>query len=198
MASGGGQQAPILAAAGAKVTSFDNSDEQLAKDELVAKRDSLDLRAVQGDMADLSAFMDETFDLIFQSVSNVFVEGVNPVWRECSRVLKPGGRLLAGFMNPMFFLFDHDEIEETGVFEAKYSLPFSEIRSLPEEKRKEIIERGETLEFGHTLEDQIGGQTEAGFVITGLYEDDWDDESTPLNRFGDLYVATLARKMRVD
>ncbi len=187
-----------MAAAGAKVTSFDNSDEQLAKDELVAKRDSLDLRAVQGDMADLSAFMDETFDLIFQSVSNVFVEGVNPVWRECSRVLKPGGRLLAGFMNPMFFLFDHDEIEETGVFEAKYSLPFSEIRSLPEEKRKEIIERGETLEFGHTLEDQIGGQTEAGFVITGLYEDDWDDESTPLNRFGDLYVATLARKMRVD
>ena len=105
---------------------------------------------------------------------------------------------MAGFMNPMFFLFDHDEIEETGVFEAKYSLPFSEIRSLPEEKRKEIIERGETLEFGHTLEDQIGGQTEAGFVITGLYEDDWDDESTPLNRFGDLYVATLARKMRVD
>ena len=30
LASGGGQQVPILAAAGAKVTSFDNSDEQLA------------------------------------------------------------------------------------------------------------------------------------------------------------------------
>src|SRR5690606_39098957 len=62
LASGGGQQAPILAAAGAKVTSFDNSDEQLAKDKFVADRDSLDLRIVQGDMADLSAFTDKSFD----------------------------------------------------------------------------------------------------------------------------------------
>jgi hypothetical protein len=33
LASGGGQQAPILAAAGATVTSFDNSDEQLVGSE---------------------------------------------------------------------------------------------------------------------------------------------------------------------
>src|SRR5690349_9128844 len=32
LASGGGQQAPILAAAGADVVSFDLSDEQLARD----------------------------------------------------------------------------------------------------------------------------------------------------------------------
>ena len=32
LASGGGQQAPILAAAGGFVTSFDNSPQQLAKD----------------------------------------------------------------------------------------------------------------------------------------------------------------------
>ena len=38
LASGGGQQAPVLAAAGANVTSFDNADEQLAKDALVAER----------------------------------------------------------------------------------------------------------------------------------------------------------------
>ena len=34
LASGGGQQAPILAAAGARVTSFDNSPRQLAQDRL--------------------------------------------------------------------------------------------------------------------------------------------------------------------
>lgn len=39
LASGGGQQAPILAAAGAQVLSFDLSDEQLAKDRLVAERE---------------------------------------------------------------------------------------------------------------------------------------------------------------
>jgi 2-polyprenyl-3-methyl-5-hydroxy-6-metoxy-1,4-benzoquinol methylase len=65
LASGGGQQAPILAAAGAEVTSFDNSEEQLAKDHFVAERDSLALNAVLGDMANLSEFGDESFDLCF-------------------------------------------------------------------------------------------------------------------------------------
>lgn len=34
--------------------------------------------------------------------------GSAPVWTECFRVLRPGGVLLAGFMNPLFYLFDHD------------------------------------------------------------------------------------------
>src|SRR4051812_30813782 len=38
LASGGGQQAPLLAAAGAVVTSFDASDAQLAADRHVAER----------------------------------------------------------------------------------------------------------------------------------------------------------------
>src|SRR5215213_296792 len=46
LASGGGQQAPIFAAAGANVTVLDNSPKQLAKDRLVAERDSLTLEKV--------------------------------------------------------------------------------------------------------------------------------------------------------
>ena len=38
LASGGGQQAPLLAAAGARVTVLDNSPNQLARDRLVAER----------------------------------------------------------------------------------------------------------------------------------------------------------------
>ncbi len=95
LASEGGQQAPVLAAAGASVKSFDNSDEQLAKDRFVADRDALDLITTQGDMADLSTFENESFDLIFHPVSNVFAENIEPVWKECFRVLKWNGRLLA-------------------------------------------------------------------------------------------------------
>ena len=65
LASGGGQQGPILAAAGANVTVFDNSPAQLRQDELVARREGLSIRTVQGDMRDLSAFADGSFDLIF-------------------------------------------------------------------------------------------------------------------------------------
>ena len=52
---------------------------------------------------------------------------LQPVWRECHRVLRPGGALLAGFMNPAFFLFDHDEAERTGVLVAQHRLPYSEV-----------------------------------------------------------------------
>ena len=81
LASGGGQQAPLLAAAGARVVSFDLSEQQLAKDRAVADREGLALRCVQGDMADLSALPEAAFDLVFHPASNVFVPDVRPVWR---------------------------------------------------------------------------------------------------------------------
>src|SRR4051794_6405376 len=90
LASGGGQQGPILAAVGASVTVFDNSPAQLAQDRLVADREGLTIETVQGDMADLSVFPDSRFDLIIHPVSNVFVPDVKPVWREAFRVLRPG------------------------------------------------------------------------------------------------------------
>lgn len=198
LASGGGQQAPILAAAGANVTSFDNSEEQLAKDRFVAERDSLALDTVLGDMANLSMFGDESFDLIFHPVSNMYAENLKPVWNECFRVLKWNGRLLSGFINPAFFLFDHEEAAKTEVLAVKYSLPYSDLKSLPLEKREMLQKDGLAYRFGHTLEHQIRGQLAAGFVICDLYEDDWDDDATPLNRFTSLYISTLAKKIRFE
>ena len=53
LASGGGQQGPILAAAGAKVTVLDNSPKQLEQDRLVAVRHALPVTTVEGDMAEI-------------------------------------------------------------------------------------------------------------------------------------------------
>lgn len=194
LASGGGQQAPILSAAGANVISFDNSDEQLSSDRLVAERNSLSLKTIQGDMADLSVFDDSAFDLIFHPVSNVFVPDVSIVWKECFRVLRKGGSLLAGVMNPAFFLFDHEEIEKTGKLEVKYQLPYSDLSRLDESRLQKLISDRVPLEFGHTLDQQIGGQIEAGFVITGFYEDGWSDDATLLNRFSPMFISTRATK----
>lgn len=194
LASGGGQQAPILAAAGARVVSYDLSDEQLKRDRLVAEREGLQLESVQGDMADLSCFPAERFDLIFHPVSNVFAPGLESVWRECHRVLRPGAILLSGFMNPSFYLFDHERAESTGELIVKYALPYSEPESLDADGLQELRESGRPLEFSHSLEAQIGGQIAAGFVITGLYEDRWTDEATPLNAFSPTSIATRAVK----
>ncbi len=194
LGAGGGQQAPILAAAGARVVSFDISEEQLAKDKLVADRDNLSFERVQGDMADLSFFGDKSFDLIFHPLSNVFVPDVNIVWRECHRVLNTKGVLLAGFMNPGYFLFDHEEAEKSGILSVKYKLPYAEPDSLDKEAKKRWTRNGEAALFSHSLTSQIDGQLAAGFVITGFYEDAWSDEATPLNQYSPIAIATRAIK----
>ena len=165
LACGGGQQVPIFAAAGARMTSFDNSDIQLQKDEETCTAHGLSVTTVQGDMRDLSDLEDDSFDFIFHPVSNVFSSEILPVWRECHRVLREGGRLLAGFMNPAFFLFDHYEAEKTGELKVRYRLPYSDIDSLDEEVLSRHLEAQVSLEFSHSLEEQIGGQCDAGFAI---------------------------------
>lgn len=193
LASGGGQQMPILAALGANVTSFDNSDEQLAKDQMVAEREGLSITTIQGDMADLSIFENDRFDLIFHPVSNCFVPDVNKVWQECNRVLKPGGRLLAGFANPTMYLFDHDKAQATGTLTVEFSLPYSNLTASEQHKR-DTVDKGEAIQFSHSLDDQIGGQIEAGFSIGGFYEDKWSDEAILLNKYMPTFMATLAIK----
>lgn len=170
LAGGGGQQGPILAAAGAQVTVFDNSPGQLAKDQLVADREGLTITTALGDMADLSRFEDGSFDLVFHPCSNCFVESVRPVWREASRVLRRGGSLLAGFCQPILLCLD-PELEEKGIMQMKYAVPYSSLTSITEEERRQLVEKKEPFTFGHTLEDQIGGQLDAGLVLTGFYED---------------------------
>jgi SAM-dependent methyltransferase len=170
LASGGGQQGPILAAAGASVTVFDNSPKQLASDRLVADRDGLTIATVQGDMADLRAFPDESFGLIVHPCSNMFAPDVRPVWREAFRVLKAGGVLISGFANPVYYLFDYFAMER-GEFRVAHRIPYSDVSDLTPEDRAKLAERDEPLEFGHTLDDLIGGQIAAGFALTGFFED---------------------------
>lgn len=196
LASGGGQQVPVFAAAGAEVISFDASDIQLEKDDEVCARHGLAVRTIRGDMADLSAIESESFDLIFNPVSNAFAENLEPIWRECHRVLKPGGQILCGFMNPAFFLFDHEVLEETGELKVVNPLPYSDIESADEEMLSGQLEAQLSLEYSHSWEGQIGGQCDAGFAITGFYEDDWDEESTGLHGWMPLFAATRAVKWK--
>lgn len=185
LASGGGQQGPILAAAGARVTVFDLSDAQLAQDLRVAEREGLDLRTVQGDMRDLSCLEDASFDVIVHPVSNVFVDDLDPVWREAFRVLRPGGRLCAGFMNPVFYLFDW-ELQAQGQLTVRYPLPYSDLDA-------GYDPQGAPLEFSHTLEAQLDGQMRAGFVLVGFYED-VNDPPRLLDAYTSSFLATCAVK----
>ncbi len=169
LASGGGQQGPILAAIGADVTVFDNSQGQLEKDLYVAERDGLTIKTVQGNMQDLSMFADASFDLIVHPWSNNYVDDILVVWKECSRVLKKGGTLIAGFGSPLEYIFDLKKFEK-GELELKYSIPYADIDHQDDEAVRELSAE-EGFSWGHPVEEQIQGQISAGFVIAGFYED---------------------------
>jgi len=194
LASGGGQQGPILAAAGGRVVVFDASAKQLAQDEAVARRDGLSIVTEQGFMHDLSVFTDNSFDIIFHPVSNCFAPDIEPVWRECFRVLRRGGTLLAGFMNPIVYIFDADA-QERGELLVRFSLPYADIIDLSPEALQRVIEHDHTVEFSHTLQTQIGGQLQAGFVLTHMFEDtDRGASNTGRSRYFPTCMATRALK----
>ncbi len=190
LASGGGQQGPLLAAAGANVTVYDNSPRQLARDAEVAQRDGLTIHTLLGDMRDLSALSDASFDLIVHPVSNVFVPNVLPVWRESYRVLRTGGALLAGFDSPFVHCVD---TRGDGYF-LRFSLPYSDLTSITEAERVERYGANTPMEFGHTLTDQLGGQMAAGFHLVDLFED--IDPNDHLHDFFPQFIATYAVKLK--
>ena len=187
LASGGGQQGPILAALGADVTIFDNSEKQLLQDKTVSDKFNLGIKTVQGDMKNLSVFEDNSFDLVFNPCSVLFVDNVLPVWKECFRVLKPNGILMTGLINPISFQLDEVNLK------LIYKQPFSDLHSLPKEKLDALIKNNEALVFGHSLKDQISGQLEVGFNLTNMFEDDWGGDSK-MDDFFPAFIATRAIK----
>lgn len=192
LAGSGGQQAPILAAAGADVTVFDNSPAQLAQDQLVADREKFQITTIQGDMADLSAIEDEAFDLIVHPCSNCFVPNVLPVWKEAARVMKRGASILSGIINPLFFLFDDQSMDERK-YKVRHKIPYSDLTSISIEERQVLLDDDEPLCFGHTLRDQIGGQIDAGLAITGMFEDVWKDWT--ISEYIAPFIATKATRL---
>ena len=185
LASGGGQQGPLLSALGAQVTVFDFSKEQLQKDREVAEREGYAIDLVEGDMTRPLPFVDSSFDMIVHPVSNCYIEQVEPVWRECARVLKLGGLLLAGLDNGINFIVD--EAEERIVT----ALPFNPLKN-PEDLARSQAEDG-GCQFSHSINEQIGGQLKAGFELLDVYED-----YNNAGRLGKMKIptfwATLARR----
>lgn len=163
LASGGGQQIPVFAALGARCTLLDYSAAQCRSDREVAAREGYEVEVIQGDMTKRFPFPDGAFDLIFHPVSNCYIEEVEPVFRECFRVLRPGGAFLGGYDTGVNYLFDDDETA------VAYRLPFNPLKD-PELYRRSV-ENDWGIQFSHTLEEQIGGQLKAGFRLLALYED---------------------------
>ncbi len=185
LASGGAQQMPLFAARGAECSVLDYSERQIGSELAVAAREGYEIEAVRADMTKPLPWPDASFDLIFHPVSNCYVREVEPIWRECARVLRPGGLLLAGLDNGFNYLFDEDESR------VVFSLPCDPLAN--EAQRRYLLENDCGLQFSHGISEQIGGQLRAGFRLLDVYED--TNGSGLLHEKGvPCFWATLARK----
>ena len=163
LASGGGQQMPIFVALGAQCTVLDYSKEQLQSERTVSGREGYDINILCGDMTRPLPFEDGEFDLIFHPVSNCYVEEVLPIWKECFRVLRQGGILLAGTDHYVNYIVDEKEERIVN------HLPFDPLKD--PEQMAQLQKDDAGVQFSHSLEEQIGGLLKAGFILTDLYED---------------------------
>ena len=159
LASGGGQQIPILTALGARCTVLDYSQRQLDMERLVAGREGYEVTLVKADMTRPLPFEDESFDLIINPVSLCYVESVEPILKECHRVLKPGGRLLIGFDNGINYIVDE---KEEGI---AHGLPFNPLTN------PSLYNEDDGVQFSHSFTEQVGGLARAGFQILDAYDD---------------------------
>lgn len=186
LAAGGGQQMPVLTARGAKCTVLDYSARQIESERLVAKREGYEIECVRADMTRPLPFADGSFDLIVHPVSNCYIRELLPLWKECYRVLKPGGLLMAGLDNGFNYLFNEDEPDR-----VVNRLPFD---PLSDSAQMELLLRDDCgVQFSHTIGEQIGGQLQAGFRLLDVYDD--TNGSGVLHEHGaPCFWSTLARK----
>ena len=154
---------PIFAALGAECTVLDYSEKQLEGERMVAQREGYTIEIIRGDMTKPLPFADETFDLIFHPVSNCYVKEVKPIFKECARILKHGGIMLSGLDNGVNYLVDDEEIRIVN------TMPFDPLMNA--QQRRQLEESDCGMQFSHTVDEQLGGQLEAGLCLTHIYGD---------------------------
>lgn len=185
LASGGAQQMPIFSALGAECTVLDYSKKQLESERAFAEQEGYSIELLRADMTKPLPFQSESFELIFHPVSNCYVQEVFPIWKECFRILRKGGVLLAGVDNGINFIFDEEQKE------LKYALPYQPLQN--PELFRQCMEQGDALQFSHTTEEQLRTLLQAGFQLEDIYED--TNGTGRLHEFGvPTFLAFLARK----
>ena len=177
LAGAGGLQAPLLACAGADVTVIDISNKMLDKDREVAKNENLHIEIVKGNMCDLSVFSDCYFDYIINPPSLMYIPELSVVFRECYRVLNKGGALIMMAPNPINYVCDYIDDGNGGYYKAVHRMPFC----------SKDYDDSDWIEYGHTMEEYLGGLIECGFFINGYVECQMDDIT-------ELYFMTRAIK----
>ena len=168
LAAGGGRHGPLLASLGAVVTVVDLSPRMLDLDRKIASERNLNVTVVEGSMDDLSMLPENRFDAVIQPVSTCYVPSIDPVFRQVSRVLRPGGQYLSQHKQPISLQTDPEPASGAGGYLVREA--YYREGPLPAGRPGELFREHGTQEFLHRLEEILGGMCRNGFVIEDLIE----------------------------
>ncbi len=178
LASGGGRQSALYAAAGAQVTVVDISPEMLALDRQVAAERGLEVRTVEASMDELSMFAPASFDIVIQPVSTCYVPSVLDVYRQVARIVAPGGLYVSQHKQPASL----QAAIEPSPRGYEITEPYYRVGPLPPAIGSPHREPG-TLEFLHRWEELLGGLCRTGFAIEDVIEPLLADEQADAGSF---------------
>lgn len=179
LASGGGWQSILYAAAGANVTVVDLSPSMLALDRREAERRGLAVRIVEASMDDLSDLREASFDIVHQPVSTCYVPDILAVYAEIARVSRDGGLYISQHKQPASLQITHRTKRDRFVIGVEY---YRE-GPLPATDDTSYREPGAT-EYLHRLDQILGGICKAGFVIEDVTEPCRADPQAAVTEFG--------------
>jgi SAM-dependent methyltransferase len=195
LASGGGLQSALGAAAGARTTVVDLSPGMLELDRKIARENKLEVRTFESSMDDLSIFGDEIFDIVVQPVSSCYIPDVAPLYREVARILKPGGLYISQHKQPVNLQASLLPGSAGYVVQEPY------YRSGPLPPTVESLHReADSVEHLHRWDQLLGGMCREGFVIEAVREPKHADPQAEPGTFGHRsvfippYIKLKARK----
>lgn len=179
LASGGGWQSILYAAAGAIVTVVDLSEAMLKLDTREARRRRFQVQTVHASMDDLSMFADESFDIVHQPVSTCYVPDLKPVYAGVARVMRNHGLYIGQHKQPTSLQISHRNERHQFVIGVEY---YHE-GPLPQQQDTAYRESGAT-EYLHRLDQIIGDLCLAGFAIEDFREPKRADYKADVSHFG--------------
>lgn len=179
LASGGGWQSILYAAAGANVTVVDLSESMLRLDAREAKRRRFQVQTVHASMDDLSMLAVESFDIVHQPVSTCYVPDLKPVYVGIARVLRSHGLYISQHKQPVSLQISHRNDRHQFVIGVEY---YHE-GPLPQQQDTSYRESGAT-EYLHRMDQIVGDLCLAGFVIEDLREPKRADYKADVSHFG--------------
>ena len=100
------------------------------------------------------------FDYIINPLSLMYVPELLTVFRECHRVLHDKGVFIMMAPSPVNYLCDFSEDETGGYYKAVHRMPYCSTDH----------DNSGWVEYGHSMEEYLGGLTECGFLINGYME----------------------------